>query len=114
MVNTLELALSNPQGNAVKTLGNPIKLERNPRGEETFPPAWSWHHDMKRRWISGVCFFVDKRSADLPVLRIAVGQRQVGIADDAHGQRAGQLTVTALEGGEQALVIAEGFLHPPG
>ena len=57
MVNTLDLALSNPQvlhremvvelqdtqGTAVKTLGNPIKLDRNPRSADTFPPALGEH-----------------------------------------------------------------------
>lgn len=57
MVNTLDLALSNPQiihrkmvleledgkGASVTTLGNPIKLNRNPRGADTFPPALGEH-----------------------------------------------------------------------
>lgn len=57
MVNTLDLALSNPQvlhrgmvveledgrGSSVTTLGNPIKLDRNPRGADTFPPALGEH-----------------------------------------------------------------------
>ena len=57
MVNTLDLALENPQvlhremvvkledgkGSSVKTLGNPIKLNRNPRGADTFPPSLGEH-----------------------------------------------------------------------
>ncbi|WP_082868786.1 CaiB/BaiF CoA transferase family protein [Corynebacterium crudilactis] len=57
MVNTLDLALTSPQvlhrdmvveladdnGTSVKTLGNPIKLSRAPRGSDTFPPALGEH-----------------------------------------------------------------------
>lgn len=57
MVNDLDLALTNPQvlyrnmvveleddnGSSVKTLGNPIKLSRSPRAEDSFPPALGEH-----------------------------------------------------------------------
>lgn len=57
LVNTLDLALTSPQvlhremvvnltddqGNSVKTLGNPIKLDRNPRTNDSFPPVLGEH-----------------------------------------------------------------------
>lgn len=57
MVNSLDLALTSPQvqhrdmvvelhdaqGSSVRTLGNPIKLSRNPRSSDLFPPALGEH-----------------------------------------------------------------------
>lgn len=87
MVNTLDLALASPQvlhremvveledgnGSSVKTLGNPIKLSRNPRGADSFPPALGEHTTDILRTVLG------KSSSDIDDLLasgIVVAPRQ--------------------------------------
>ena len=87
MVNTLDLALASPQvlhremvveledgnGSSVTTLGNPIKLSRNPRGADSFPPALGEHTTDILRSVLG------KSSSDIDDLLasgIVVAPRQ--------------------------------------
>jgi CoA:oxalate CoA-transferase len=89
MVNTLDLALTSPQilhremvvelddgnGTSVKTLGNPIKLSRNPRSQDSFPPALGEHTSDILRDVLG------KSSSDIDQL-LEAGAIQAPLAEE--------------------------------